>query len=79
MHKIAHEVVYLCHDVFVPTLRSSSSYSIIDPLLIVMHFLHSYVPKTCSSWNNQIKLLVPKFLSVFKSPLINHMYHVNGK
>ena len=61
MHKIVHGVVYLRHDVFVPTLRSSSSYFIIVPLLIVMHFLHSYVPKNCSSWNNQIKLLMPKF------------------
>ena len=43
MYKVVNELVYFPHDVFVPwttTLRSSCK------------FLHSFVPKTCSAWNN---------------------------
>jgi len=52
MYKVVHELV---HDVFVPgttTLRSSSKLLYHQPFAHTNAFFHSFVPKTCSAWNN---------------------------
>lgn len=79
MYKIVHNLVYFPHDVFVPritTSRSASKLLYHQPFARTNAFLHSFVPNTCSVWNN-----LPSHnthacsLSVFKSSLINTMYH----
>jgi len=46
-----------------------------------MQFLHSFVPKTCSAWNNLPDYIThANTLSVLKSSLSNfYMYHVNSQ
>jgi len=75
---------HIPHDVFVPwtiTLRSSSKLLYHLPFTHTNAFLHSFVPKTCSVWNN-----IPDYithantLSVLNSSLGNfYMYHVNSQ
>ena len=83
MYKVVSELVYFPHDVFVPrttTLRSSYKLLYHQPFAHTNAFLHSFVPKTCSAWNN-----LPDFsthantLFVLKSSLRNYMYHVNSQ
>ena len=55
MCKVVNELVYFPNDVFVPrttTLRSSSTLLYYQPFPHTNAFLHSFVPKTCSAWNN---------------------------
>ena len=55
MYKVVNELVYFPHDVFVPrttTLRSSYKLLYHQPFAHTNAFLHSFVPKTCSAWNN---------------------------
>ena len=80
MYKVVHEVVYFPHDVFVPrttTLRSSIKLLYHQPFAHTNAFFHSFVPKTCSAWNNL--LTHANTLPVFKSSLSSCMYHVNSQ
>ena len=55
MYKVANELVYFPHDVLVPRttiLRPSSKLLYHQPFAYTNTFLHSFVPKTCSAWNN---------------------------
>jgi len=60
-------------DVFVPwttTLRSSSKLLYHQPFTHTNAFLHSFVPKTCSAWNNLPDYIThANTLSVLKSSL----------
>ena len=80
MYKVVHELVYFPYDLFVPkttTLRSSSKLLYCQPFAHTNAFFHSFVPKTCSVWNNLPDYIThANTLSVFKSSLVNHMYHI---
>ena len=69
------------HDVFVlrtTTLRSSSKLLYHQPFAHTHAFFHSFVPKTCSAWNNLPDYIThASTLSVFKSSLSSYMYRVN--
>ena len=73
-------MVYFPYDLFVPkttTLRSSSKLLYCQPFAHTNAFFHSFVPKTCSVWNNLPDYIThANTLSVFKSSLVNHMYHI---
>ena len=81
MYKAVHELVYFPHDVFVPrttTLRSLSKLLYHQPFAHTNAFFHSFVPKTCSAWNNLPDYVTyANTLPVFKSYLSNYMYHLN--
>ena len=83
MYKVVHELVYFPHDVFVPrttSLRSSTKLLYHLPFAHTNAFLHSFVPKTCSAWNNLPDYVTyANTLPVFKSSLSNYMYCVNSQ
>ena len=80
--KLALVRTHIPHDVFVPwttTLRSSKLLYH-QPFTHTNAFLHSFVPKTCSAWNNLPDYIThANTLSVWKSSLGNYMYHVNSQ
>ena len=82
MYKVVHELVYFPHDVFVPrttTLRSSKLLYH-QPFAHTNAFFHSFVPKTCSAWNNLPDYVTyANTLPVFKSSLSKYMYRVNSQ
>ena len=73
-YKIVHNLVYFPHGVFVPritTLRSASKLLYYQPFAHTNAFLHCFVPKTCSAWNNLPNTIThANTLSVFKSSLV---------
>ena len=77
-------MVYFPHDVFGPrttTLRSSSELLYHQPFTHTMHFYISFVPKTCSAWNNLLDFIThANTLFVLKSSLSNYniRYHVSA-
>ena len=82
---LALVIPHIPHDVFVhvpwtTTLRSSSKLLYHQPFAHTNEFLHSFVPKTCSAWNNFPDYIThANTLSVLKSSLGNFMSHVNSQ
>ena len=83
MCKVVNELVYFPHHVFVPrttTLRSLSKLLYHQPFAHTNAFLCSFVPQTCSAWNDLPDYIAhANTLSVFKSSPSNYMYHVNSQ
>ena len=75
MYKIVHNLVYFPPDVFVPrvtALRSSSQMLYNQPFAHTNAFFHSFVPSTCSAWNNlPTSVTHANSISSFKSSLRN--------
>jgi len=80
VYKVVNELVYSPHDVFVSrttTLGSSSKLLYHQPFAHTNAFLLSFVPKTCSAWNN-----LPDYITYTNTlylSLSNYMYRVNSQ
>ena len=79
MYKIVYDLVYFPLSVFVPrvtSLRSGSKVLYHQPFARTNAFLHSFVPNSCSVWNSlPAHITHACSLPVFKSSLINSLYH----